>query len=80
MRLSVEILETAKGLARVAARARVTTPGPGEEAAEAVLDFKESLWRERGLVAGAFVDAQEGEPVDARVDNVVLVQRLGGSM
>ena len=76
MRLSVEILQSGKGLARVAARAMSTTPGAGEKPVEAVLDFKESLWRERGLVAGAFVDAKQGEPVSARVDNVVLVQRL----
>jgi len=35
---------------------------------------------EVGLVAGAFVDAKEGVPVTAGVDNVVLVQRLMESM
>jgi tetratricopeptide (TPR) repeat protein len=75
MRLEVELVESQRGLARVAVRARDTTPAAEATGVERVLEFKESIWRERGLTVGIFAMPDRNAPMHVVADNVVLVQQ-----
>jgi tetratricopeptide (TPR) repeat protein len=75
MRLEIVMLETQVNLARLEVRASRPLPGAGEPPVKRVVELKEALWRERALSVGAFAGAPMGAEIDARFDNVSLVDR-----
>ncbi len=79
MRLEIVMLETRANLARLEVRASRPMPGAGEPPVKRVVELKNALWRERALSVGAFAGAPMGAPVDARFDNVFLVDRKVGT-
>jgi len=79
MRLEIVMVKSQANLARLEVRASRPTPGAGEAAASKVIDLKNALWRERALSVGAFTGAPMGAEVDARFDNVFLVDRKAGT-
>jgi len=79
MRLEIVMLKTQANLARLEVRASRPTPGAGESPASKVVDLKNALWRERALSVGTFAGAALGADVDARFDNVFLVDRGAGT-
>ncbi|MHC4249578.1 MAG: tetratricopeptide repeat protein [Planctomycetota bacterium] len=75
MRLQIVMLETQVNLARLEVRASRPLPGAGEPPVKRVVELKNALWRERALSVGAFAGAPMGAEIDARFDNVSLVDR-----
>jgi len=79
MRLEIVMVKSQANLARLKVRASRPTPGAGEAAASKVVDLRNALWRERALSVGAFAGAPMGAEVDARFDNVFLIDRKAGT-
>ncbi len=75
MRLEIVMVKTQVNLARLEVRAVRSLPGAGESPVTKIIELKDALWRERSLSVGAFASALMGSAVDARFDNMFLVDR-----